>query len=1065
MFLLLSLFSLVAASVTQHFKVSYDPDYAPYSYNVKGKPYGLFIDIYRVWAKKNGYEIQFVNGKTWDNAIDLAKRGKVDFFLGTNPYEKWMKASKPYYKTKTSLFTLKSQIGLPGTIGIIGEDLKDELYTKFKEIKIVSYTTYKELIDALLEHKVGAIYDDSVALSDYVLKNNKNYIIKKLNLFSSTSNICAISNDTKKIEIFNDGFKNIKKKTLIDIEQDWITDKSQRYYEIFYKTQKDIFTNSEKEWLDKNPIIRVAVMNYWKSDDNGNSLHTEILKLLNKFSGINLVPIKYNTWKDGFSDAIKGSNVYAIMGLSYSKKREEKYFYYTKAYHFTPYYLITRKNDSSIKSFKDLKNKTVYVKEKSIINLIMKKKSPTTKIIQAKSLNDIYSKMLTSKKADGIVAYYKNVKDLKKYNLKIVETLYDRYGEVAIGVNHKYPQLASIINKAFKLIPKTVLAKVRDKVYEKTKVDKIVTPDKISFVSLLSPEEITFAFFILILLGYIGYKQYTKSTVLNINLSIFSILIVVFNLAVIFFLTYETIVLDKTSNSLAQAYKYRYNMSKIINRLRQSSDDLTHFARTYATTADEKFKQRYFDTLAIRNGNLARPQGYDGIYWDLDKTLRESRHPQKEKIALKDIIKKLPFSKIEIAKLKESEDNSNDLVNLEEKAFKDLKENRQQEAVMILFSPEYYKAKQEIMLPLDDLITILDNRTKMMISLTNKKGKLQFEYILFTGVFFILGNLLIYLLLRRKINEPINYLTDVIKRFQNGEKEVKEKLFYNDEIGIMKREFFQMKTIIDTQYDSLEEIHKHSKEAIEYAAIIQSTLIPDNNMMRKYFKDQFVIWKPKDIVGGDIYFFDELQNDDECLLMVIDCTGHGVPGAFVTMLVKAIERQVIAEINSSDERVNPAKILSIFNQSMKHLLKQEGQESLSNVGFDGQILYYNKKDKIIKCASAKNEIFYYQDNVLHIIKGDRHSIGYKDSDRNYNFTEHSIDVSKETTIYLSSDGYWDQNGGQKALPFGKKRLKKMLDEIHDESMANQQEEFLYTLEEYKNGYERNDDITVIGFKV
>jgi len=121
----------------------------------------------------------------------------------------------------------------------------------------------------------------------------------------------------------------------------------------------------------------------------------------------------------------------------------------------------------------------------------------------------------------------------------------------------------------------------------------------------------------------------------------------------------------------------------------------------------------------------------------------------------------------------------------------------------------------------------------------------------------------------------------------------------------------------------IEEIHQHTQDSIEYASLIQRALIPDNTEFKKYFSDFLTIWQPKDVVGGDIYLFECLRNDDECLLMVIDCTGHGVPGAFVTMLVKAIERQVVSKIvNNEDHTVSPALILEYFNKSMKKLLSQ-----------------------------------------------------------------------------------------------------------------------------------------------
>lgn len=266
--------------------------------------------------------------------------------------------------------------------------------------------------------------------------------------------------------------------------------------------------------------------------------------------------------------------------------------------------------------------------------------------------------------------------------------------------------------------------------------------------------------------------------------------------------------------------------------------------------------------------------------------------------------------------------------------------------------------------------------------------------------------------------------------------------------------------------EEIREIHKHTKDSIEYASLIQHSLIPNNDLFRKYFSDYLTIWHPKDIIGGDIYLFDELKSENECLLMVIDCTGHGVPGAFVTMLVKAIERQITAKISHSDETVSPAKILSIFNKSMKHLLKQENEDSISNAGFDGGVLYYNKKEKLVKFAGAETPLFYIDKNgEFQTLKGSRHSVGYKKSQNEYQFKEHCIEVHDGMQFYLTTDGYLDQNGGEKGFPFGKKRFKALIEEYKDESFADQQEVFLDTLAEYQKQEERNDDVTIVGIKI
>ncbi len=291
-----------------------------------------------------------------------------------------------------------------------------------------------------------------------------------------------------------------------------------------------------------------------------------------------------------------------------------------------------------------------------------------------------------------------------------------------------------------------------------------------------------------------------------------------------------------------------------------------------------------------------------------------------------------------------------------------------------------------------------------------------------------------------------------------------DRFTFKDEV--LKTAVFTNITELEKIKDEIESIHKNTKDSIEYASLIQYAIIPDNELFRKYFSEYIAIWHPKDIVGGDIYLFDELRDDNECLLMVIDCTGHGVPGAFVTMLVKAIERQITMMIKSDpDLVVSPAKILQIFNQHMKHLLKQEDENSISNAGFDGGVLYYNKQKNIVKYAGANTPLFYVQNNKVHTIKGDRYSIGYKKSDAGFEFKEHIIDISEDVQFYLTTDGYLDQNGGEKGFPFGRRKFSTMIEKHYMESLADQQEVFLEELYKYQGNENRNDDITLIGFKI
>jgi len=221
-------------------------------------------------------------------------------------------------------------------------------------------------------------------------------------------------------------------------------------------------TQQEQQWIDNNPMIRIAVMNYWPKIKDGRNLHTEILKLINKHMGTNLIPIEFDAWKFGYEKAIEGQYIDGIMGLSWSKEREKNHFFYSPAYDFTPCYLITKKANNSIENLTDLKNHTVYLKEHAITHKMLQTTVPTATIIDLKDVNLMYKKLASSDEASAMVSYFIDEAKIKEYGLKIVKKIYDRYGEVSIGIHHKYPELHSIINKAFSTIPKEQFVQLRE---------------------------------------------------------------------------------------------------------------------------------------------------------------------------------------------------------------------------------------------------------------------------------------------------------------------------------------------------------------------------------------------------------------------------------------------------------------------------------------------------------------------------------------------------------------------------------------------------------------------------
>ncbi|MES0336085.1 MAG: SpoIIE family protein phosphatase [Candidatus Magnetobacterium sp. LHC-1] len=288
------------------------------------------------------------------------------------------------------------------------------------------------------------------------------------------------------------------------------------------------------------------------------------------------------------------------------------------------------------------------------------------------------------------------------------------------------------------------------------------------------------------------------------------------------------------------------------------------------------------------------------------------------------------------------------------------------------------------------------------------------------------------------------------------------------------RELHEINERLQNERNRLEIAHKKITDSIEYASMIQNSLLPEDSSIAAYFSQHLVIWQPKDVVGGDIYIIDQLSEQDECIVSVIDCTGHGVPGAFVTMLVRTIWSNVVDTILSRDNGIAPGQILSMLNKYIRDLLKQDIFENpgdvkeryrQSNVGFDGGVLYLNRKDGIVRYAGANVPLFVCKQGHVDIIKGDRQSVGYKNSNPDYIYRDIELNIARGDSFYITTDGYLDQNGGDKDLPFGKKRFVSIVENNWHRPMSEQREVLLDQLCSYQGQSDRNDDITIVGLTI
>ncbi|MCL6638294.1 MAG: SpoIIE family protein phosphatase [Firmicutes bacterium] len=257
------------------------------------------------------------------------------------------------------------------------------------------------------------------------------------------------------------------------------------------------------------------------------------------------------------------------------------------------------------------------------------------------------------------------------------------------------------------------------------------------------------------------------------------------------------------------------------------------------------------------------------------------------------------------------------------------------------------------------------------------------------------------------------------------------------------------------------ELHEKNQkllDSIDYAKRIQEAILPSRDTLAGLFKDYFLLWQPRDLVGGDFYWVKKFGGD--FLVAVGDCTGHGVPGALMTTVAISILNQIVDGRNKED----PALILKRLNKIIKQTLKQQSRDALTDDGLDIGLCYFDAKNTLT-FAGAKCSLFIRNKDGLRVVKGDRKSIGYVRTAGDYSFTNTFIDVAGNDLFYLTTDGCIDQNGGPKNYSFGIRRFVAIIDSGHEKPLPEQGEIFSRELLRYMGDESQRDDITVLGFKL
>jgi len=299
--------------------------------------------------------------------------------------------------------------------------------------------------------------------------------------------------------------------------------------------------------------------------------------------------------------------------------------------------------------------------------------------------------------------------------------------------------------------------------------------------------------------------------------------------------------------------------------------------------------------------------------------------------------------------------------------------------------------------------------------------------------------------LREELIMQVNALPEY-----NENKEVESVLIVAHDITERKRTEIQIR---DT--------NRKISESINYAQRIQGAILPDNDYIRRFLPDSFVFYRPRDVVSGDFPWFIR-KNEHEIFIAAVDCTGHGVPGALISLIGYFLLNTIVRE----RQEVLPGEMLDLLNAEVTQTLRQDDENSNTKDGMDIALAKINFEAQTLDYSGAHRPLYLLSDGELHQTKGDRFPIGggSKHYRKRVNFTNHHIDLKKGDTFYMFSDGLPDQFGGPENRKYSPRRIRDLVQQNASLSMEEMEQEFAKSLDAWQGEQKQTDDILMIGIR-
>jgi serine phosphatase RsbU (regulator of sigma subunit) len=308
---------------------------------------------------------------------------------------------------------------------------------------------------------------------------------------------------------------------------------------------------------------------------------------------------------------------------------------------------------------------------------------------------------------------------------------------------------------------------------------------------------------------------------------------------------------------------------------------------------------------------------------------------------------------------------------------------------------------------------------------------------------------------KKKVDEELEKLNDEKVKLEQAKNKLDDKV---KKLWATSTAVHKEKERINIIKQEIERKHQEIVDSVTYAQRIQEAILPARAEINQAIPHNIIMFKPRDIVSGDFYWFS--QKGEESILACVDCTGHGVPGAFMSMIGNTLLNQIVNE----RDIIQPNLILNELNKEITNALKQDVAGSDSRDGMDISIIKLNLNTNQLQYAGANRPLYYVRNNELTETKANKVAIGGHMQEEEKNFTNHVFELQQGDTIYLSSDGFADQfSPADKKLMT--KRFKEIILSIQHLSMPEQEKYLAQFIDEWRGIMEQTDDVLVIGVRV